>query len=85
MGDWIMWLGLVAGTLTTVAFLPQLIQTWKTKATKDISLGMFLIFTTGVLLWLTYGILINSLPVMVANGLTFLLALAILVLKIRHG
>ncbi len=85
MADGTMWLRLLAGTLTTIAFLPQLIRTWQTKSTKDISLGMFLIFTGGVLLWLIYGVLISSLPVMFANGLTFLLASAILVLKIRYG
>lgn len=85
MADWTMWLGMLAGTLTTIAFLPQLIRIWQTKSTKDISLGMFLIFTGGVLLWLIYGVLINSLPVMLANGLTFLLASAILVLKLRYG
>lgn len=85
MVDWTMWLGMLAGTLTTIAFLPQLIRTWQSKSTKDISLGMFLIFTGGVVLWLIYGVLINSLPVMLANGLTFLLASAILVLKIRYG
>ena len=85
MADWTMWLGMLAGTLTTIAFLPQLIRIWQTKSTKDISLGMFLIFSTGVLLWLIYGVLIKSLPVMLANGLTFLLASAILVLKLRYG
>jgi len=85
VADWTMWLGMLAGTLTTIAFLPQLIRIWQTKSTKDISLGMFLIFSTGVLLWLIYGVLIKSLPVMLANGLTFLLASAILVLKLRYG
>jgi MtN3 and saliva related transmembrane protein len=77
--------GLVAGTLTTISFLPQLIHTWRTKSTADVSLGMFLIFCTGVLLWLIYGLLIESLPVILANGVTLVLAGAILALKLKHG
>ncbi|MGH7168317.1 MAG: SemiSWEET transporter [Nitrospiraceae bacterium] len=77
--------GLAAGTLTTIAFLPQLIHTWQTKSAKDLSLGMFLIFCTGVLLWMIYGFMIQSLPVMLANGVTLVLAGAILVLKLKHG
>ena len=75
----------MAGLLTTLAFIPQLTQAWKSKSTKDVSLGMFLIFTTGVLLWLIYGIEIRSLPVIAANGVTLVLAGAILMLKIRYG
>lgn len=75
--------GLVAGILTTIAFLPQVRQTWRTKSTKDISLRMFLTFCTGVLLWFIYGFMIHSLPVMLANGVTFVLAGAILVMKLK--
>jgi MtN3 and saliva related transmembrane protein len=77
-------LGYVAGTLTTIAFLPQVIQTWKTKSTKDISLGMFVSFCTGVFLWLIYGILIDSYPVIIANVATLALAMIILSLKIKY-
>ena len=77
--------GLAAGILTTIAFLPQLLHTWRTKSAKDISLGMFLTFCTGVLLWMIYGFMIQSLPVMLANGVTLVLAGAILVLKLKHG
>lgn len=77
-------LGYVAGTLTTIAFLPQVIQTWKTKSTKDISLVMFVTFCTGVFLWLIYGFLIGSYPVIIANIATFLLAMIILSLKIKY-
>ena len=80
-----MLVGLVAGILTTIAFLPQLIQTWTTRATKDISLGMFVTFCIGVLLWLIYGLMIQALPVILANGVTLVLAGAILVLKLKHG
>lgn len=78
-------LGLLAGALTTIAFLPQLIQTWKTRSAKDVSLGMFLIFTTGVLLWVIYGLIIQSLPIIAANTVTLVLAGAILVLKLKYG
>ena len=78
-------LGFLAGFLTTVAFIPQLIRARRLRSTKDLSLLMFVSFTTGVLLWLIYGIAIHSLPVIAANGVTLVLAAAILVLKIRHG
>ncbi len=77
-------LGYVAGALTTIAFLPQVIQTWKTKSTKDISLVMFVTFCTGVFLWLIYGFLIGSYPVIIANIATLLLAMIILSLKIKY-
>lgn len=77
-------LGYVAGALTTIAFLPQVIQTWKTKSTKDISLGMFVSFCTGVFLWLIYGVLINSYPVIIANVFTLSLAMIILFMKIKY-
>jgi MtN3 and saliva related transmembrane protein len=75
----------LAGTLTTIAFVPQLTKTWKTKSAEDISFGMFAIFCTGVLLWLLYGVLIGALPVILANSVTLVLAGAILVLKLRYG
>jgi len=77
-------LGLLAGTLTTIAFVPQLTKTWKTKSAEDISFGMFAIFCIGVLLWLVYGLLIGALPVILANMVTLVLAGAILVLKIKY-
>ena len=78
-------LGLVAGALTTIAFLPQLIKTVHTRSARDISLGMFVMFTTGVALWLLYGILTSAVPVIAANALTLVLAVIILVLKLRYG
>ncbi len=78
-------IGLMAGALTTLSFVPQVHQTWRTKSTRDISLPMFLAFCTGVLLWLIYGIMIRSLPVMLANGVTLILSGAILVMKLRWG
>ncbi len=76
-------LGLVAGTLTTVAFFPQVIKTWRSRSAKDISLGMFSLFSAGVFLWLLYGIHIGAMPVVVSNAITLLLALTILLFKLR--
>jgi len=78
-------LGLTAGTLTTVAFIPQLAKAWKSRSTGDLSWGMVLTFTTGVLLWLIYGIWIDSLPVIVANAVTLLLQIGIVTMKIKYG
>ncbi len=77
-------LGLLAGTLTTVAFVPQVIKIWKTKHANDISLGMFAIFSGGVLLWLCYGIAIGATPGIVANAITLGLSLTILLFKIKY-
>jgi MtN3 and saliva related transmembrane protein len=77
-------LGLMAGTLTTFAFVPQVIKVIKTKSTKDISLWMFIIFCTGVFSWLVYGIFIHDLPVVAANFVTFILALIILIYKLKY-
>jgi MtN3 and saliva related transmembrane protein len=78
-------IGLGAAFCTTIAFLPQAIKTWRTRSTKDISLGMFLIFSIGIALWLIYGLLQHDIPLIAANGITLVLALIILGLKIRHG
>lgn len=77
-------LGALAGTLTTAAFVPQVLKTWKSRSAEDVSLAMFLIFSAGVLLWLVYGILIGATPIIVANAVTLVLALAILAMKIRY-
>jgi MtN3 and saliva related transmembrane protein len=74
--------GLAAGFCTTVAFLPQVVKTWKSKSAKDLSLGMYSIFCTGVLLWLIYGIMISDLPVILANAITLILAVSILFFKL---
>jgi len=76
-------IGMVAGVLTTTAFLPQVIKSWKTRKTDDISLGMYLMILTGMLLWLFYGFLLHNVPLVVFNGLSFALASLILVLKMR--
>ena len=78
-------LGLTAGTLTTVAFIPQLAKAWKSKSTGDLSWGMVVTFSTGVLLWLIYGIWIDSLPVILANTVTLLFQAGIIALKMKFG
>jgi len=83
--NYITLIGLIAATLTTISFLPQAIKSWKTRSAKDLSLGMFATFCTGVLLWLIYGLLNRDLPIILSNAVTFVLALAILILKIKHG
>jgi MtN3 and saliva related transmembrane protein len=76
------WMGLLAGSLTTLSFVPQVWQVWKSKSAKDISLGMYSIFVSGVALWLGYGLLVGSAPVFLANTLTLILAGMVLVMKI---
>lgn len=77
-------LGSVAGLLTTVAFVPQVVKTWRSGSADDISLLMFSLFSAGVALWLLYGIALHSLPIVAANAVTLALALSVLVLKLRH-
>lgn len=76
-------IGYVAATCTTLSFLPQLIRVLRLRSAREISLGMFLIFSVGTALWLTYGLLAHSKPVIAANAVTFVLAISILVLKLR--
>jgi MtN3 and saliva related transmembrane protein len=76
-------IGSLAGVLTTIAFIPQVIRTWKTRSARDISLVTYLLFSCGVLLWLGYGILLHALPIILANGTTLALSTSILALKIR--
>ncbi len=78
-------LGLVAAFCTTVAFVPQVVKTWKTRSTADISLGMFIVLVAGIALWLVYGALIGDLPLVIANAVTLVLAGTILFFKLRHG
>ena len=80
-------LGVAAGVLTTIAFVPQVLRVWRTRTARDLSLATFSIFTVGVALWLVYGVMIASLPIVLANAVTLLLAGSILVMKIafdRH-
>lgn len=75
-------LGYFAGLLTTTAFIPQVIKTWKAKSANDLSLLMFSIFTAGVLCWLAYGILLNEGPIIIWNIITLVLTGAILGMKL---
>ena len=76
-------IGYAAACMTTISFLPQLIRVVKLRSARDISLGMFLIFTVGTAFWLTYGVLSRSWPVSIANGVTLVLSASILFLKLR--
>ena len=78
------YIGFFAAFCTTIAFLPQAIKVFKSKSTKDISLYMFLIFTIGVLSWLVYGLIINDMPIILANAVTLILSFFILVYKIKY-
>jgi len=82
---WVSMIGSVAGISTTGAFLPQVIRTWRTRSTRDISLSMFLLTVFGLLLWLIYGIAVNDWPLIVADAVSLILAVTILALKLRHG
>jgi MtN3 and saliva related transmembrane protein len=77
--------GYAAGFLATAAFVPQVAKTFKARSARDISLGMYVLFCAGVALWLAYGLLIASWPVIISNMVTLVLSGAVLVLKLRHG
>lgn len=77
-------IGLLAAFLTTSAFVPQAVKTIRTKDTSSISLGMYVLFTTGIVFWLIYGLAINSLPVILSNSVTVFLSLIILGYKLRY-
>jgi MtN3 and saliva related transmembrane protein len=76
-------IGFIAAICTTVSFIPQAFKIYKTKKTNDISLGMFILMSTGVALWIAYGFLIASAPVIIANAFTLMLAAYILVMKVK--
>jgi MtN3 and saliva related transmembrane protein len=77
-------IGYVAAILTTVAFVPQALTSWRTRDLSGVSLPMYSIFTAGVAMWLAYGVMLGSWPIIVANTITFALSGAVLVLKVRH-
>lgn len=78
-------LGLMAGALTTAAFVPQVVKTWRTRSAGDFSLPMLLMFVAGIALWLAYGLMANARPVVYANTITLALSSFILVVKLRRG
>ncbi len=77
--------GFVAGALTTIAFVPQAMKMYASKSGKDVSARMLLIFSAGVILWLIYGVLIESVPIILTNVITLILSLTIVALKIRYS
>ncbi len=79
------WAGYVAATMTTLAFVPQAAKTIRTRDTRSISLGMYVVFTAGIAMWLVYGIALHSIPMILSNIVTFVLSATILGLKLRHG
>jgi len=79
------WIGYAAAVLTTVSFVPQAVMTIRTRDTRGISRGMYIIFTIGVALWLVYGIYVESGPMILANFVTLGLAGTVLALKLRYG
>ncbi len=78
-------IGLVAATCTTIAFFPQILQVYRTKQTRDLSLPTFIFLTTGIFLWLIYGILLESLPIILANSITVVGCFYLMIMKIKHG
>jgi MtN3 and saliva related transmembrane protein len=82
--DPIMVLGLVAGSFTTAAYVPQVIRTWRIKSANDLSLAMISLNSTGIFLWLIYGLYTRSLPIIVANLVTFILTTTVLILAIKY-
>ncbi len=82
--DFIVIVGYIAGALTTISFVPQLMKAWKMRETRDLSLAMLVLFGIGILLWTIYGFWVDSLPIIAANVTTFILILVLLGLKIRY-
>jgi MtN3 and saliva related transmembrane protein len=80
-----LWIGYAAGTLTTVAFFPQLVHVWQTKRADDLNMGMLVIFTVGLVLWLVYGLGTGQRPVILANSVALGLQAMILFLKLRYS
>lgn len=77
-------IGFTAATLTTVSFLPQVIRTIKTRSSRDLSLGMVFFFIAGIIMWLIYGIMARAWPIILANAVTFVLALVLLFFIVRY-
>ena len=82
MNQYVEYIGLLAGTCTTVSFIPQIIKIAQTKVVADISKLMYIIYITGLILWVSYGICCHSYSLVLANSLTLVLAICILIMKI---
>jgi len=83
MSEGIQVVGYLAAFCTTCSFIPQVIHTLKTKDTNGISLGMYTLFVIGVCFWLTYGILLQEAPIIIANVITLMLCSSVWLLKIK--
>ena len=78
-------IGFVAGALNTFCYLPQVVQIWRTRQTKDLSLIMYIALTTGTTLWFIYGLALHQPAIYVANGISLFLTVSILALKVKNG
>ena len=78
-------IGVLAGICTSGSLLPQVIKTLRTRNTRDISLQMYVLLAIGVFLWTVYGLMLREFPIIIANGFSCILAVSVLVLKIKHG
>jgi MtN3 and saliva related transmembrane protein len=77
-------LGYLAAFFTTTSFLPQVYKTWKTKSVEGLSLTMYLVFFTGIVCWLIYGIFLNSMPIILANTITGISAFALIIMRVKY-
>jgi len=82
--SWLDVLGIIAGSCTTLAFLPQAVKTWQSRSAGDLSLGTFMLLVVGLILWLIYGIILYNWPIIFTNGLTLIIAGSILYFKFRY-
>ncbi len=78
-------IGFIAGFLTTLSFVPQMLRAWRTRSTADLSLTTIVVFAIGISLWIVYGSIIHSIPIVLWNVMTLVLNLGILAAKLRHG
>ncbi len=78
-------IGMIAATCTTIAFIPQVVHTLRSRDTSGISMGMYVTFTLGVFFWLIYGVLLSEWPIIIGNTITLCLASIVLLMKIKHG
>jgi MtN3 and saliva related transmembrane protein len=78
-------IGTVAGTLTTAAYLPQVVKVWRSRSAGDISLPMYIMMVTGASLWVIYGVMLWAWPVIMANGVSLFFLIPILIFKLRYG
>jgi MtN3 and saliva related transmembrane protein len=85
VADPVIIVGLTAATLTTLALIPQVVKTWRLKKAKDISLGMYILSTAGISMWLAYGLLVGDVPLIFANALSLVLTITVLLFVLKFG